>query len=174
MEGRQLRSGISTGIPNFIWFELCRVRFLSHLPLGKAPAGSENATKLYPVFHKLAQHPFHIFFPSRNNHAELWIKNKYNNKFIIGEIAKNFKIAPSSIYKYFKTVSSLISIQCQKLLCLSEDRRLLDNGSIKAAEVAENIGYESSTQIGMEHSRLYEIPLMIYAHIQMNMCFKFI
>lgn len=86
-----------------------------------------------------------------------WIKRNYNKTFTIGDIAENFKIAPSTIHRNFKTVTSLSPIQYQKLLRLSEARRLLNKGNIRISEVAANVGYESSTQFSREYKRLYGI-----------------
>lgn len=86
-----------------------------------------------------------------------WIKRNYSNSFTIGDIAENFKIAPSTIHKHFKAVTSLSPIQYQKMLRLSEARRLLGKGNISVSEVATKVGYESATQFSREYKRLYGI-----------------
>ena len=86
-----------------------------------------------------------------------WIKENYNHKFTIMDIAEKLEIAPSTIHKYFQAVTSLSPIQYQKLLRLSEARRLLGKGTGKISEIAENVGYESSTQFSREYKRLYGV-----------------
>lgn len=86
-----------------------------------------------------------------------WIKENYRRPFTIMDISEKFCIAPSTIHKHFKTITSLSPIQYQKMLRLSEARRLLAGGNMKVADVAEMLGYESPTQFSREYKRLHGI-----------------
>lgn len=84
-----------------------------------------------------------------------WLKNNYKLSFSILDISKEFAMAPSTLFKYFKEVTSLSPIQYQKMLRLCEAKRMLEIGNYKISEISEEVGYESSTQFSREYKRLF-------------------
>lgn len=84
-----------------------------------------------------------------------WIKANYRSSFSIREIARDFALAPSTLFKYFKEITSVSPIQYQKLLRLCEAKRLLETGGFRISEIAEKVGYVSPTQFSREYKRLF-------------------
>lgn len=84
-----------------------------------------------------------------------WLKNNYKSSFSILDISKEFAMSPSTLFKYFKEVTSLSPIQYQKMLRLCEAKRLLEIGNYKISELSKEVGYESSTQFSREYKRLF-------------------
>jgi AraC-like DNA-binding protein len=74
------------------------------------------------------------------------------------ELARAAGMSLSSFHAHFKRVSSMSPLQYQKHLRLHEARRLLLAGNPSAAEVAFQVGYESSSQFSREYARLFGLP----------------
>lgn len=83
------------------------------------------------------------------------IKNNYNVKLNMKELAKLLDISESSLYQNFKTITSMSPIQYQKKLRLEEAKNMLTKQNIEASEVAYAVGYESPSQFSREYSRMY-------------------
>jgi AraC-like DNA-binding protein len=83
------------------------------------------------------------------------IKNSFNEKLNIKELAHKIDMSESSFYQYFKTITSMSPIQFQKKLRLEEAKKMLETQNIEASEVAFNVGYESPSQFSREYSRMF-------------------
>lgn len=83
------------------------------------------------------------------------IKENFNEKLNMKELAKLLGISESSLYQNFKTITSMSPIQFQKKLRLEEARILLQNQNLEASEVAFSVGYESPSQFSREYSRMF-------------------
>lgn len=87
--------------------------------------------------------------------AIIEIKNSFNEKLNIKELARKIDMSESSFYQYFKTITSMSPIQFQKKLRLEEAKNMLLRQNIEASEVAFAVGYESPSQFSREYSRMF-------------------
>lgn len=83
------------------------------------------------------------------------IKDNFNEKLNVKELAKLINMSESSLYQNFKTITSMSPIQFQKKIRLEEAKLMLLNQNIEASEVAFAVGYESPSQFSREYSRMY-------------------
>jgi AraC-like DNA-binding protein len=83
------------------------------------------------------------------------IKNNFNEKLNVKELANLIKISEASLYQNFKTITSMSPIQFQKKIRLEEAKLMLINQNLEANEVAFAVGYESPSQFSREYSRMY-------------------
>ncbi|MZQ81082.1 helix-turn-helix domain-containing protein [Paenibacillus sp. 5J-6] len=86
------------------------------------------------------------------------IKQNYTTPLRIEELASIANMAPSSLHRHFKKVTTMSPLQYQKQLQLQEARRILLSESADAADVAFQVGYESPTQFSREYTRLFGLP----------------
>lgn len=85
----------------------------------------------------------------------LEIKENFNEKLNVKELAQLIDMSESSLYQNFKTITSMSPIQFQKKIRLEEAKLMLFNQNIDASEVAFAVGYESPSQFSREYSRMY-------------------
>lgn len=83
------------------------------------------------------------------------IKENFNEKLNVKELAQLIDMSESSLYQNFKTITSMSPIQFQKKIRLEEAKLMLFNQNIDASEVAFAVGYESPSQFSREYSRMY-------------------
>jgi AraC-like DNA-binding protein len=83
------------------------------------------------------------------------IKENYNEKLNIKELADSVDMSESSLYSHFKTITTMSPIQFQKKLRLEEAKQLLIYKDIEVNEVAYQVGYESPSQFSREFSRMF-------------------
>ncbi|WP_321469711.1 AraC family transcriptional regulator [Halarcobacter sp.] len=83
------------------------------------------------------------------------IKDNFNKKLNVKELARLIDMSESSLYENFKTITSMSPIQFQKKIRLEEAKLMLLNQNIEASEVAFAVGYESPSQFSREYSRMY-------------------
>lgn len=83
------------------------------------------------------------------------IKNNFNEKLNVKELANLIEMSEASLYQNFKTITSLSPIQFQKKIRLEEAKLMLLNQNIEASEVAFAVGYESPSQFSREYSRMF-------------------
>lgn len=83
------------------------------------------------------------------------IKNSFNEKLNMRELASKIDMSESSFYQYFKTITSMSPVQYQKKLRLEEAKNMLIAKNLEASEVAFAVGYESPSQFSREYSRMY-------------------
>lgn len=88
-------------------------------------------------------------------HAISEIKDNFNEKLNVKELARLIDMSESSLYQNFKTITSMSPIQFQKKIRLEEAKLMLLNQNIDASEVAFAVGYESPSQFSREYSRMF-------------------
>lgn len=96
------------------------------------------------------------------------IKENFNEKLNIKELATLINMSESSLYQNFKTITSMSPIQFQKKLRLEEAKLMLINQNIEAAEVAFAVGYESPSQFSREYSRMFGMSPKAHSELLKN------
>lgn len=76
----------------------------------------------------------------------------------IDELAVEAGMSASSLFYYFKEVTTMSPIQYQKQLRLQKARSLLYSTAIEAADAAFQVGYESPSHFSREYARMYGHP----------------
>lgn len=87
--------------------------------------------------------------------ATQFITEKYNKKLNVNEIADDVGMSSASLYQHFKQLTQLTPIQYQKLLRLSEARRLIASHQMTVTQAAFEVGYESPNQFSREYKRMF-------------------
>lgn len=90
-------------------------------------------------------------------HVITQIKNNFNEKLNIKDLAYSVNMSESSLYQHFKTITTMTPIQFQKNLRLEEAKYLLYFKKIDVSEAAYEVGYESPSQFSREFSRMYGV-----------------
>jgi AraC-like DNA-binding protein len=88
------------------------------------------------------------------------LKRDFAEALRTSELARAAGMSASSFHAHFKRVTGLSPLQCQKQLRLQEARRLLLREEASAADVAFNVGYESTSQFSREYARMFGLPPM--------------
>ncbi|RXK13956.1 AraC family transcriptional regulator [Halarcobacter mediterraneus] len=91
------------------------------------------------------------------------IKDNFNEKLNVKELANFINMSEASLYQNFKTITSMSPIQFQKKIRLEEAKLMLLNQNIEASEIAFAVGYESPSQFSREYSRMYGMPPKAHA-----------
>ena len=86
------------------------------------------------------------------------IKEHYNEKLNMDEVALNVNMAPSSFYRNFRKVTQVSPLQYQKQLRLNEAQRLMLSGEHNAESASYIVGYESPTQFSREYKKMFGNP----------------
>ena len=87
-----------------------------------------------------------------------WIQKHYMRPLRVEELAHTVNMSVSSLHHHFKALTAMSPLQYQKLLRLSEARRLMLTEMRDAASAAHEVGYESPSQFSREYSRFYGLP----------------
>jgi len=87
-----------------------------------------------------------------------WLRENYREILQVDQLAETLNIAPSTLYKYFKEVTSLSPLQYQKRLRLDEAQRLMLVEHYDVIQAALAVGYESANQFSREYKRLFGEP----------------
>lgn len=98
---------------------------------------------------------------SQNNkidQAIMWLRENYRETLQVDKLAGTLNMAPSTLYKYFKKITTLSPLQYQKRLRLDEAQRLMLVEDCDVTEAALMVGYESANQFGREYKRLFGEP----------------
>lgn len=90
-------------------------------------------------------------------HVITQIKENFNEKLNIKELADSVDMSESSLYSHFKIITTMSPIQFQKNLRLEEAKQLLMFKDIEISEAAYQVGYESPSQFSREFSRMFSI-----------------
>lgn len=86
------------------------------------------------------------------------IKEHYNEKLNMDEVALSVNMASSSFYRNFKKVTQVSPLQYQKQLRLNEAQRLMLSGEHNAESASYIVGYESPTQFSREYKKMFGNP----------------
>jgi len=84
-----------------------------------------------------------------------YLKENFDTKLNIKELAYSVDMSESSLYQHFKTITTMSPIQFQKNLRLEEAKQLLLLQNIEISEAAYRVGYESPSQFSREFSRMF-------------------
>lgn len=90
------------------------------------------------------------------------IKDNFDEKLNIKELAYSVDMSESSLYQHFKTITTMSPIQFQKNLRLEEAKQLLLLKDIEISEAAFQVGYESPSQFSREFSRMFGLSPKAY------------
>jgi AraC-like DNA-binding protein len=88
-----------------------------------------------------------------------WLKHHFAEPLHIEALAREVRLSPSALHRYFKTVTAMSPLQYQKRLRLQEARRLMLGDGLDASEAGFRVGYESPSQFSREYSRLFGATL---------------
>ncbi|MCF8610486.1 AraC family transcriptional regulator [Gordonia sp. HY285] len=91
-------------------------------------------------------------------HVNSWIKQNYRQSFTVDELARASGLSPSAFHRKFRSAVQMGPLQCQKVLRLSEARRMLLEGTSSVADAAVYVGYESVSQFTREYKREFGSP----------------
>ena len=86
------------------------------------------------------------------------IKNRFNEKINMDELAEHVNMAPSSFYRNFKKITQVSPLQYQKQLKLYEAQRLMLTGNYDVTNASYEVGYESPTQFSREYKKMSGNP----------------
>jgi transcriptional regulator GlxA family with amidase domain len=86
------------------------------------------------------------------------IRNRYEQKIRIEELARIAGMSATSFHRHFRAVTAMSPLQFQKQIRLQEARRLLLSQKVDAARVSFDVGYESASQFSREYRRLFGTP----------------
>jgi AraC-like DNA-binding protein len=89
-----------------------------------------------------------------------YIKADFIQPLRVRELAAQARMSPSSFHHHFKQVTSMSPLQYQKQLRLLESRRLMLAENSNAANAADRVGYESTSQFSREYARMFGAPPM--------------
>lgn len=84
-----------------------------------------------------------------------YIKNHYDEKLNIKEMAKSVDMSESSLFHHFKTVTKLSPIQFQKKLRLEESKKILLIKNMEINKIAYEVGFNSPSQFSREFSNMF-------------------
>ena len=92
---------------------------------------------------------------SRIADATVWIQKHFAEGFMIGELAHNVGMSPSSFHQHFKAVTGMTPIQYQRRIRLHEARRSLILDSIDIGEASLRVGYQSHSQFSKDYRQYF-------------------
>lgn len=84
-----------------------------------------------------------------------YLRDHYKESVDIGTLAEIACMAPSTLHRHFKEVTSCSPIQFLKRLRLHEAEKLLIAEGKRIEFVASEVGYESASQFSREYKRLF-------------------
>lgn len=87
-----------------------------------------------------------------------YLKNNFDKKLNIEDIAQSVNMAPSSFYRNFRKVTQVSPLKYQKQLRLYEAQRLMLQGEFNAESASYFVGYESPTQFSREYKKMFGAP----------------
>lgn len=84
-----------------------------------------------------------------------WLRQNYRVRFSVEDLAARSGMSISAFHNNFKAVTALSPLQFQKMMRLSEARRLMFVENKDASTAAFEVGYKSPSQFSREYSRLF-------------------
>lgn len=89
-----------------------------------------------------------------------WLKNNFNQRLRIEDLANKAGLSTSAFHNHFRSVTAMSPLQFQKKMRLNEARRLMLTEHMEVATAAYEVGYESPSQFSREYSRQFGVPPM--------------
>ncbi|SOB87923.1 transcriptional regulator, AraC family [Sphingomonas guangdongensis] len=86
------------------------------------------------------------------------IRERYDRRLRIDDIAAAAGMSASSLHEHFKAVTRLTPLEYQKQLRLHEARRLMLAEGASAGHAGYSVGYDSASQFTREYARLFGAP----------------
>lgn len=86
------------------------------------------------------------------------IRERYDRRLRVDEIAAAAGMSPSSLHEHFKAVTRMTPLEYQKQLRLQEARRLMLTQGATAGHAGFSVGYDSASQFTREYARLFGAP----------------
>lgn len=87
--------------------------------------------------------------------ATVWIQEHFAEGFMVGELAHQMGMSPSSFHQHFKIVTGMTPIQYQRRIRLQEARKSLLLDSIDIGEASFRVGYQSHSQFSKDYRRYF-------------------
>lgn len=87
-----------------------------------------------------------------------WLKRHFAEPVTVRDLARQANMSPSSLYYWFRAVTTLSPVQFQKRLRLQEARRILYVRDSDAAAVSFRVGYASPSQFNRDYKSLFGSP----------------
>ncbi len=84
-----------------------------------------------------------------------WVRDHYAESLDIEVLAARAAMAPSTLHRQFRALTSLSPLQFQKRLRLQEAERLMLIERMTVERAASTVGYESASQFSREYKRLF-------------------
>ena len=84
-----------------------------------------------------------------------WIRAKFREPLVVGELAQVAGMSQSSFHHHFRSVTGTTPLQYQKDLRMIEARTLLERGVPSVSFAGYEVGYESPTQFSRDYSRKF-------------------
>jgi len=84
-----------------------------------------------------------------------WIRAKFREPLVVGELAQVAGMSQSSFHEHFKSVTGTTPLQYQKDLRMIEARTLLERDVPSVSFAGFQVGYESATQFSRDYSRKF-------------------
>lgn len=94
---------------------------------------------------------------SQINRAIQLIRNRFDEKIRVEELARAASMSATSFHRHFRAVTAMSPLQFQKRIRLQEARRRLISQSTDATRTSFDVGYESPSQFSREYRRLFGI-----------------
>lgn len=86
------------------------------------------------------------------------LRTRFAESWRIEALAREAHMSVSAFHHHFKALTAMSPLQYQKLLRLTEARRLMLSEALDAATAAYRVGYESASQFSREYSRQFGAP----------------
>ncbi len=84
-----------------------------------------------------------------------WIRSRFREPLVVGELAQVAGMSQSSFHEHFKSVTGTTPLQYQKDLRMIEARTLLERGVPSVSFAGFEVGYESPAQFSRDYSRKF-------------------
>ena len=84
-----------------------------------------------------------------------WIRTRFREPLVVGELAQVAGMSQSSFHEHFKSVTGTTPLQYQKDLRMIEARTLLERGVPSVSFAGFEVGYESPTQFSRDYARKF-------------------
>lgn len=91
-------------------------------------------------------------------HGINWLRENFKEPLSVDDLAHRVNMAPPTLRKHFKAVTSMSPTQYHKHLRLYEAQRLMLVNHEDAASAGYAVGYESLSQFNREYKRLFGAP----------------